>query len=139
MDNPKSPKPDELLDDLESIRQLLEQHDDEPPLLTDELDPAQIPLLSDVVEPGPAVSDTASPAAPESLLAASADRVRAAALQRSLQSPNARELARMDGELRAAAHLLLQDVIDDFVPQIEAELRRRLSARLDGLLVRQRR
>ena len=28
-------------------------------------------------------------------------------------------------ELRAAAQLILQDVIDDFVPQIEAELRRR--------------
>ena len=38
------------------------------------------------------------------------------------------------GELRAAAQLILQDVIDDFVPQIEAELKRRLDARLDRLL-----
>ena len=39
-----------------------------------------------------------------------------------------------EGELRAAAQLLLQDVIDDFVPQIEAELKRRLDVRLDLLL-----
>jgi hypothetical protein len=41
---------------------------------------------------------------------------------------------RLDSELRAAAELILQDVIDDFVPQIEAELKRRLQARLSRLL-----
>jgi catechol 2,3-dioxygenase-like lactoylglutathione lyase family enzyme len=44
------------------------------------------------------------------------------------------ELNRLDSELRAAAELILQDVIDDFVPQIEAELKRRLQARLSRLL-----
>lgn len=44
------------------------------------------------------------------------------------------QLNRLDGELRAAAQLILQDVIDDFVPQIEAELKRRLNARLARLL-----
>ncbi|MCY1452264.1 hypothetical protein D9M71_691740 [compost metagenome] len=44
------------------------------------------------------------------------------------------ELTRLDSELRAAAQLILQDVIDDFVPQIEAELKRRLDARLTRLL-----
>ncbi|MNT82439.1 hypothetical protein D3C72_2221680 [compost metagenome] len=44
------------------------------------------------------------------------------------------ELNRLDNELRAAAELILQDVIDDFVPQIEAELKRRLQARLSRLL-----
>ena len=48
--------------------------------------------------------------------------------------PGALELQRVDRELRAAAQLLLQDVIDDFVPQIEAELKRRLDVRLDLLL-----
>ena len=33
-----------------------------------------------------------------------------------------------------AAPVILQDVIDDFVPQIEAELKRRLDARLERLL-----
>ncbi|MBF2991909.1 DNA polymerase III subunit chi, partial [Pseudomonas aeruginosa] len=41
---------------------------------------------------------------------------------------------RLDDELRASAELILQEVIDDFAPQIEAELRRRLQARLGRLL-----
>jgi hypothetical protein len=44
------------------------------------------------------------------------------------------DMHRLDNELRAAAELILQDVIDDFVPQIEAELKRRLQARLSRLL-----
>ena len=47
---------------------------------------------------------------------------------------SARDLQHVHGELRAAAQLILQDVIDDFVPQIEAELKRRLEARLPRLL-----
>ncbi|GLK87880.1 DNA polymerase III subunit chi [Pseudomonas turukhanskensis] len=56
-------------------------------------------------------------------------------VQRSVESSNTTsDLLRLDGELRAAAQLILQDVIDDFVPQIEAELKRRLEARLTRLL-----
>lgn len=56
-------------------------------------------------------------------------------VQRSVESSNTTsDLLRLDGELRAAAQLILQDVIDDFVPQIEAELKRRLEARLSRLL-----
>ncbi|MGY4534172.1 hypothetical protein ACVW0Y_003310 [Pseudomonas sp. TE3786] len=57
------------------------------------------------------------------------------AVQRSVESSNTTsDLLRLDAELRAAAQLILQDVIDDFVPQIEAELKRRLEARLTRLL-----
>lgn len=133
MDTPKPPKPDHLLDDLESIRQLLEEQQLEPPLLTDSLDDdLQIPLLSDIIEPGPAVAATA----PAKTLAAPApaSSTISSAIQRRVSAQNLTELHRLDDELRAAAQLLLQDVIDDFVPQIEAELKRRLDARLDRLI-----
>lgn len=152
MDTPKPPKPDLLLDDLESIRQLLEDEKLEPPLLTDSLDgELQIPLLSDIIEPGPAVSlpDPAlqpgnmgapAPVTPTPPLrpAMPASSTIGSALQRSLGAQGSSELNRLDGELRAAAQLLLQDVIDDFVPQIEAELKRRLDARLDRLLAQRK-
>ncbi|MBC9249633.1 hypothetical protein A9179_05030 [Pseudomonas alcaligenes] len=169
MDIPKPPKPAHLLDDLEAIRELLEKDQLEPPLLTDSLDDdLQIPLLSDIIEPGPALASTAvptpppvvpptvqavvsrpqpsvpSPAAPAPAHSAPAPAVAVAAptaansigqaVQRSLSTPSAAELNRLDSELRAAAQLILQDVIDDFVPQIEAELKRRLDARLDRLI-----
>ena len=40
----------------------------------------------------------------------------------------------LDGELRAAAQLIMQDVIDDFAPHIETEIKRRLAARMERLL-----
>jgi hypothetical protein len=55
-------------------------------------------------------------------------------LAQAVSRNSSAELNRLDNELRAAAALILQDVIDDFVPQIEAELKRRLEARLLRLL-----
>jgi hypothetical protein len=129
MDTPKPPqKPTHLLDDLESIRQLLGEDNLDPPLLTDPIDPDSIPLLSDIVTPPPAPSH---PPATEPVPAP-----RTTPLRSSIQQALGRdsELNRLDNELRAAAELILQDVIDDFVPQIEAELKRRLQARLPRLL-----
>ncbi|TBU94463.1 DNA polymerase III subunit chi [Phytopseudomonas dryadis] len=134
MDNPKPPHtPGNLLNDLESIRELLDD-DLDPPLLTEQLDPDDIPLLSDIVpasEPPlprqPTLTDFAEPPAGM----ASTDELRST-VQRAIGRDN--EINRLDSELRAAAQLLLQDVIDDFVPQIEAELKRRLQARLARLL-----
>lgn len=146
MDSSKPPKPDLLLDDLEAIRQLLEKEQLEPPLLTDTLDDdLQIPVLSEVVEPGPdAPTPPALPLAsatlpyparpaviapPHPAPAAPSSASIGGAVQHSLASQG-----KLDAELRAAAQLILQDVIDDFVPQIEAELKRRLDARLDRLI-----
>ena len=153
MDSP--PKPGNLLNDLESIRELLDQQQLEPPLLTDSVDTSAIPLLSEIVPPSelippraslaalqnrtePAASHAAStPARTPVTPAAAAPSVTSNAIGAALQQrlhPSAVELQRVDRELRAAAQLLLQDVIDDFVPQIEAELKRRLDARLERLL-----
>ncbi|WP_070887899.1 DNA polymerase III subunit chi [Pseudomonas sp. D1-3] len=131
MDNLNPPhKPGALLSDLESIRELLDD-DLDPPLLTDRFEPDDIPLLSEVVRaPEPVIA--AQPAAPGSATGiASEDELRQT-VQRAIGRDN--EINRLDTELRAAAQLLLQDVIDDFVPQIEAELKRRLQARLNRLL-----
>jgi hypothetical protein len=158
MDTPKlPPKPAHLLDDLESIRALLDDEPNgaEPPLLTETLDTDGIPLLSEIVEPAPVPPAAKEPPAPPPLLQAPpvaqapaptqpAEAAPAPALaptqpmadairQRMTPAGNP-ELVRLDNELRAAAQLILQDVIDDFVPQIEAELKRRLEARLTRLL-----
>jgi len=120
MDNPNPIKKDDhLLDDLESIRQLLGDDDLQPPLLTDSVEgEVQIPLLFDMVGGKPvapaSVVETAAPAAVE-------------------KSPDAL-LLHLDNELRAAAQLIMQDVIDDFAPHIETEIKRRLDARMERLL-----
>jgi hypothetical protein len=126
MDTPKPPqKPAQLLNDLESIRQLLGDENLEPPLLIDSLDPDSIPLLSEIVTPPP------SAVAPKPIPPAAAPTLRDTVSQSVSRDS---EVNRLDSELRAAAQLILQDVIDDFVPQIEAELKRRLEARLTRLL-----
>jgi hypothetical protein len=124
MDTPKPlQKSAHLLDDLESIRQLLGDDNLQPPLLTDtveEGDQEQIPMLFDTVsEPAPTVE--LAPPKPTAQPAPSA-------------SKNADALLYLDSELRAAAQLIMQDVIDDFAPHIETEIKRRLSARLERLL-----
>jgi hypothetical protein len=49
-------------------------------------------------------------------------------------SKGADALLYLDSELRAAAQLIMQDVIDDFAPHIETEIKRRLNARMERLL-----
>jgi hypothetical protein len=127
MDTPKpQQKSAHLLDDLESIRQLLGDDNLQPPLLTDTVDEGeqeQIPMLFDPVgnEP-PAVEPPAAPAPTAAAQpAAPADK-----------GPDA--LLHLDSELRAAAQLIMQDVIDDFAPHIETEIKRRLDARMERLL-----
>ena len=118
MDTPNPLKKDDhLLDDLESIRQLLGDDDLQPPLLTESVESeVQIPLLFDMVG--------AKPAAPEPVTAEPAPVEK---------GPDAL-LLHLDNELRAAAQLIMQDVIDDFAPHIEAEIKRRMDARMERLL-----
>lgn len=134
MDSSKPPHPEHLLGDLEAIHQLLDQPPLEPPLLTEALDNPNIPLLSEIIEPGPGIAPPpplASKPLPYPVQPAVAPGSSALneALQHSLTTRS-----KLDAELRAAAQLILQDVVDDFVPQIEAELKRRLDARLDRLI-----
>ncbi|WP_095171198.1 DNA polymerase III subunit chi [Pseudomonas sp. Irchel 3H3] len=133
MDTPKPlQKAAHLLDDLESIRQLLGDDNLQPPLLTDTVETAsdegQIPLLFDQVsgkplaeaveQPAPAPAPTPAPAPAATTTAQQAADV----------------MLHLDGELRAAAQLIMQDVIDDFAPHIETEIKRRLDARMERLL-----
>ncbi|GAB3389147.1 DNA polymerase III subunit chi [Azotobacter armeniacus] len=102
------PKPNtaHLLNDLQSIRDLLDEDLLPPPLLTETLGADDIPLLSEIV----------------------------ATEEDEPEPPTAALPSRLEQSLRTEAQLILQEVVDDFVPQIEAELKRRLEAHLDQLL-----
>jgi len=118
--NPLKPS-DHLLDDLESIRQLLGDDNLQPPLLTDTVaEEVQIPLLFDQVNAKPAAVEPVEPPVVQAEAAAE-------------KAPDAL-LLHLDNELRAAAQLIMQDVIDDFAPHIETEIKRRMDARMERLL-----
>ncbi|MNR19858.1 hypothetical protein D3C85_1366720 [compost metagenome] len=126
MDNHKAtPKPVQLLDDLESIRQLLGDDTLQPPLLTETVEGSdQIPMLVEQIDE-PVITAPEPPAPP------------APAKVESQPDPQAKRqeaLLHLDIELRAAAQLIMQDVIDDFAPHIENEIKRRLDARMERLL-----
>lgn len=136
MDKPTPSRAAHLVGDLESIRDLLGATG-EPPLLTDALDQPEIPLLSDVVLPTPPPPSPSN--ASQAFRAAAEAAAIAMQAQHILHPPvasaaGAFEPDRVKREMHAAAQLILQDVVDDFVPQIEAELKRRLEARLTRLL-----
>jgi len=124
MDTPKPLQQSaHLLDDLESIRQLLGDDNLQPPLLTDTVEDGeqeQIPMLFEAVDATPPTLEP-SPAPAPAPAVAPVDK-----------GPDA--LLHLDSELRAAAQLIMQDVIDDFAPHIETEIKRRLEARMERLL-----
>lgn len=126
MDTPKPlQKPAHLLDDLESIRQLLGDDNLQPPLLTDTVEDGeqeQIPMLFEAVDATPPTIEPPPASAPAPAPAAAPVG----------KGPDA--LLHLDSELRAAAQLIMQDVIDDFAPHIETEIKRRLEARMERLL-----
>lgn len=110
----KTPQsPAELLEDLETIRALL--GDDQA-----SLDPDSIPVLSQVVD---------APAEPAGAIEPSEPRE--PAVRTAFRSLAGRHL---DHQLRETAEQVVQEVIDDFLPQIEAELRRRLDERAAELI-----
>ncbi len=125
MDTPNPiKKSDHLLDDLESIRQLLGDDNLQPPLLTDTVtEEVQIPLLFDMVGGKPAAVEPVEPPV-----------VQAAPVEPAAEKAPDALLLHLDNELRAAAQLSMQDVIDDFAPHIETEIKRRMDARMERLL-----
>lgn len=124
MDRKPPQRPTHLLDDLESIRDLLDDKNTEPPLLTDVLDTDTIPLLSDVVGP------TQTP--PASLpRTAGATPNKAPATKTASTRPAER---RDNDELRAAADLVMQEVVREYMPKIEFEFKRRLRERMAHLI-----
>ncbi|WP_201176403.1 DNA polymerase III subunit chi [Pseudomonas sp. S31] len=121
MDKPSAlPDSAHLLDDLESIRQLLGDADLQPPLLTDTVE--QIPLLLDEPAGNPAPVPEPEPVAAEP--------------EDDPQTRRQDTLLHLESELRAAAQLIMQDVINDFTPHIETEIKRRLDARIERLIKR---
>ena len=139
-------EPSRLLKDLESIRTLLDEPDpalDRQPNL-----PLEIPLLQDIISSGsdtPAATPQANPFLPyESLARLAGERVHLEQLlQQSMgRAPEggvhtgAREV-RMEARLQNEAQLIMQDVIDEILPVIEAELRKRLSGRLEQIVQQQ--
>lgn len=143
MDTPKPlQKSAHLLDDLESIRQLLGDENLQPPLLTDTVNgEVQIPLLFDMVGGKPPVEELEeAPTAPEPAPVHATEPSPAAVDEHPVEPAPAAvnksqdALLHLDSELRAAAQLIMQDVIDDFAPHIETEIKRRLEARMERLL-----
>jgi len=127
MDKP-TPLPDstQLLDDLESIRRLLGDDSLEPPVLTETIDNPEheaIPLLFEAVDE-PELETADVPVLVEVAPAA------VATPEQNRQDT----LLHLDLELREAARKIMQDVIDDFAPHIETEIKRRLEARMQRLL-----
>jgi len=120
MDKPSSlPTSAHLLDDLESIRVLLGDDNLQPPLLTDTVE--QIPLVLDEPQGNHAPTPVAEIEAED---------------DNAAQARRQDTLLRLDAELRAAAQLIMQDVINDYTPHIETEIKRRLDARMERLLKR---
>ena len=133
MDTPNPLKKDDhLLDDLESIRQLLGDDGLQPPLLTEAIEvvevaeaangDGQIPLLFDMI--------ASKPEAPQPPVKAPEPPPVVPVAEKSTDAL----LLHLDNELRAAAQLIMQDVIDDFAPHIETEIKRRMDARMERLL-----
>ena len=134
MDNSKPLKDSaNLLDDLESIRQLL--GDDSPQTLGN--GEGQIPLLFDVVGAKPALDQELDFGGDEADIPTLTPEpvVAPAPAPAPVQAVSKEDaLLHLDTELRAAAQLIMQDVIGDFAPHIETEIKRRLEARLERLL-----
>lgn len=148
-------EPSRLLEDLESIRTLLDEYDQEN-LLADDSQ-MDIPLLQDVItdpidtpltesrptqpEASPVATRSSNPFLPyDSLARLARERIQLDRLlgtpvaeERDNASPTAREL-RLEARLQAEAQLILQDVIDDMIPTIEAELRNRLKTKLEQIV-----
>ena len=122
-----------LLDDLESIRQLLGDESAHAPSPSGE---TQIPLLFDVVGAQPNLTPELDFDSDDSriptLTPTPAPTPVPAPKKPAVSKADA--LLHLDRELRDAAQLIMQDVIDDFAPHIETEIKRRLDVRLERLL-----
>lgn len=136
MDTPNPLKNSEhLLDDLESIRQLLGDDPAHATPLDETLSgDVQIPLLFDLLGGKPAVPSVEAAPLPAAAPAPTPVTTPVQAVEPAAEKAPDALLLHLDNELRAAAQLIMQDVIDDFAPHIETEIKRRLDARMERLL-----
>lgn len=114
---------------------------DELPLLTETVGEPVIPLLREAL-PDPARANApaddvpllAEPLPAELPLAPPAASVPPLAPRPAASATAGMPLAQIERELQAAAELIMQEVIDDYMLQIEAELHRRLEEHLAKVL-----
>ena len=112
---------------------------DELPLLTETVDEPAIPLLSDPLPEAPLLREPALrepqlAEPPESLPPAAGREQPLPTLRPAGDALRHEPLAQIERELHAAAQLIMQEVIDDYMLQIEAELHRRLEEPLASIL-----
>lgn len=112
---------------------------DELPLLTETVDEPAIPLLSDPLPEAPLLREPALrepqlAEPPESLPPAAGREQPLPTLRPAGDALRHEPLAQIERELHAAAQLIMQEVIDDYMLQIEAELHRRLEEHLASIL-----
>ena len=151
-------EPSRLLEDLESIRTLLDEQSEAQPTSPD--DQLDIPLLQDVTPAPTAPPASGSHVTPPyslpprpadkahnpflpyaSLAKLAAERMQLDQLMSGEEPPpalsatatTAREV-RMEARLQAEAQLILQGVIDDLIPTIEDELRKRMQRKLQQIV-----
>ncbi|MNF58889.1 hypothetical protein D3C84_404640 [compost metagenome] len=103
---------------------------DELPLLTETVGEPLIPLLSEPADAVPLLSEQVPASSPPVTPPPAVSR----AVPADSASANAMPMAQIERELHAAAELIMQEVIDDYMLQIEAELHRRLEDHLASLL-----
>lgn len=108
---------------------------DELPLLTETVGEPAIPVLSERIAAVPLLSDplpATPPAAPT--VAPPQQPLPTGRPTQADAEEEAMPMAQIERELQAAARLIMQEVIDDYMLQIEAELHRRLEDHLTSLL-----
>ncbi|MNY30407.1 hypothetical protein D3C86_1645150 [compost metagenome] len=103
---------------------------DELPLLTETVGEPLIPLLREPADDVPLLSEQVPASSPPVTPPPAVSR----AVPADSASANAMPMAQIERELHAAAELIMQEVIDDYMLQIEAELHRRLEDHLASLL-----
>ncbi|SEI61042.1 hypothetical protein SAMN05216201_101214 [Pseudomonas linyingensis] len=106
---------------------------DELPLLTETVGEPVIPLLREPVDVVPLLSEQV-PANPPATPPVTPPPAVSRAVPTDSASASAMPMAQIERELHAAAQLIMQEVIDDYMLQIEAELHRRLEDHLASLL-----
>ncbi len=107
---------------------------DELPLLTETVDEPAIPLLSDPLPEEPLLREPQLAEPPESLPPPAGRERPLPTLRPAGDALRHEPLAQIERELHAAAQLIMQEVIDDYMLQIEAELHRRLEEHLASIL-----
>lgn len=125
--------PSKLLEDLESIRNLLDEETDSPASSPGQVD---IPLLQDVIRDEPARAEgPVNPFLPyDSLARLAAERQQLDHLLGTAPQQTEAAQQQLGKALQAEAQQVMQELLAEMLPNLEAELQRRLNQRLQQLI-----